>query len=197
MELNLHPLSTKCCVSGREFAEGDRVVCYLVREADGLTGRRDLLESEDPMMTPPAEVYCRWVISYKPRRGEENADRALKLTAENLFLTLADPTNPPNEANTPLLQFLALMLERKKILKPRGLTPDGERQVLEHMRSHQTYEVPVGDLNAEFFMKIQGQLDVLVGAPKKKAAPDVATENPVAAVGVVAEEGGAASATTT
>lgn len=169
MELNLHPLATKCCVSGREFAEGDRVVCYLVREADGLTGRRDLLESEDANLPKPAEVYCRWVLSYKPRRGEENADRALKLTAENLFLTLADPLNPPSETNTPLLQFLALMLERKKILKPRGLTADGTKTILEHMRLHQMFEVPVGDLNAEFFVKIQGQLDVLVGAPKKKA----------------------------
>lgn len=172
MDLNLHPIATKCCVSGREFAEGDRVVCYLVREADGLTGRRDLLESEDANLPKPAEVYCRWVIRYRPRRGEENADRALKLTAENLFVTLADPLNPPNEANTPLLQFLALMLERKKILKPRGVTPDGERNIYEHMRVHQMYEVPIGDLNAEFFMKIQSQLDVLVGAPKKKAEPE-------------------------
>jgi hypothetical protein len=169
MELNLHPIATKCCVSGREFAEGDRVVCYLVREADGLSGRRDLLESHDAGLPVPEEIFCRWVVVYRPRRGEENADRALKLTAENLFLTLADPSNPPNEANTPLLQFLALMLERKKILKPRGISADGARNILEHMRTHQMYEVPVGDLNAEFFMKIQGQLDVLVGAPKKKA----------------------------
>ncbi len=169
MELNLHPIATKCCASGREFAEGDRVVCYLVREADGLSGRRDLLEAEDAAWPKPVEIFCRWVIAYKPRRGEDNADRALKLTAETLFLTLADPANPPNEANTPLLQFLALMLERKKILKPRGVTPDGARTIYEHMRLHQMVEVPVGDLNAEFFVKIQGQLDVLVGAPKKKA----------------------------
>jgi hypothetical protein len=177
MELNLQPISTKCCVSGREFAEGNRVVCYLVREADGLTGRRDLLESEVPNLPPPAEIYCRWVVSYKPRKAGENADRALKMSAENLFLTLADPANPPNEANTPLLQFLALMLERKKILKPRGLTPDGARQVFEHMRTHQMFEVPVGDLNTEFFIKIQGQLDVLVGGPKKKAEEAKAAEN--------------------
>lgn len=181
MELNLHPLSTKCCVSGREFAEGDRVVCYLVREADGLTGRRDLLLSEDSNLPKPAEIYCRWVLSYKPRRGEENADRALKMTAENLFVTLADPLNPPSETNTPLLQFLALMLERKKILKPRGVTPDGARNLYEHMRTHQMYEIPIGNLDAAFFMKIQSQLDVLVGSPKKKAeeakpAAEVATE---------------------
>lgn len=170
MELNLHPLATKCCVSGREFAEGDRVVCYFVREADGLSGRRDLLESEDTNLQKPAEVFCRWVISYKPRKAGENADRNLKMTAENLFVTLADPANPADETNTPLLQFLALMLERKKILKPRGVTPDRARNIFEHARSHQMYEIPVGDLNAEFFQKIQGQLDVLVGAPKKKAS---------------------------
>lgn len=168
MELNLHPLATKCYVSGREFAEGERVVCYLVREADGLTGRRDVIESEAANMQAPAEIFCRWVISYKPRKAGENADRNLKMTAENLFVTLADPTNPPDETNTPLLQFLALMLERKKILKPRGQTPDGARNVFEHARSHQRYGIPVGDLNAEFFVKIQGQLDVLVGSPKKK-----------------------------
>ncbi len=169
MDLTLQPLAVKCCVSGREFAEGDRVVCYLVREADGLSGRRDLLEAEDANLQRPAEVFCRWVIRYKPRRGEENADRALKLTAETLFLTLADPANPPDEANTPLLQFLALMLERKKLLKPRGVTADGARNILEHMRTHQLYEIPVGELNTEFFVRIQGQLDVLVGGPRKKA----------------------------
>jgi hypothetical protein len=169
MELNLHPISTQCCVSGRAFAEGDRVVCYLVREDNGLTGRRDLLESEDANPTKPAEVYCRWVVNFKPRRADENPDRALKLTAENLFLTLADPANPPSEANTPLLQFLALMLERKRLIKPRGLAGDGTRQVYEHLRTHQTYEVPVGTLDDAFFMRIQEQLGVLVGAPKPKA----------------------------
>lgn len=178
MDLTLQPLAVKCCVSGREFADGDRVVCYLVREADGLSGRRDLLESEDANLQRPAEVFCRWVIRYKPRRGEENADRALKLTAESLFLTLADPANPPDETNTPLLRFLALMLERKKVLKPRGLTPDGARQLLEHMRSHQVYEVPVGELDAAFFLKIQGQLDILVGGPKKKADEPAPTPAP-------------------
>jgi hypothetical protein len=178
MELNLHPIATKCCVSGREFAEQDRVVCYLVREDGGLAGRRDVLESEDGKFPLPVEIYCRWVVSYKPRPAGENPERALKLTAENLFLTLADPANPPSAGNTPLLQFLALMLERKKLIKPRGLSEDGQRQVYEHMPSHLVYEVPVGNLDEAFFARIQEQLGVLVGTPKPKTA--VATEQPVA-----------------
>ena len=61
------------------------------------------------------------------------------------------------------------MLERKKLIKLRGLTEDGARQIYEHMPSHQCYEVPVGDLNVEFFQRIQEHLGVLVGAPKPKA----------------------------
>ena len=187
MELNLHPIATKCYVCGRDFNENDRVVSYLVREAPvpgvgpvgGEVARRDLLEAEDGRFMPPAFIYCRWVVSFKQRKAGENPALTLKLTAENLFLTLATPAgtgqdsdtlnSQPSALNTPLLQFLALMLERKKLIKPRGLTEDGARQTYEHMGTHQLYEVPVGDLNVEFFQKIQEHLGVLVGTPKPKA----------------------------
>jgi hypothetical protein len=215
MELNLHPIATKCFVSGRDFVEHDRVVSYLVREApdagsgqeSGEVARRDLLEAEDGRFMPPAFVYCRWVTDFKPRRGNENAAMALKLTAENLFLTLATPAGgeaPVADAssqamNTPLLQFLALMMERKRLIKPRGLTEDGARQIYEHMPSHQLYEVPVGDLNVEFFQKIQEHLGVLVGTPKPKAeaaaplptAEATATAESPSAVGTGAPEASA------
>lgn len=175
MELNLHPIATKCFVSGRDFAENDRIACYLAREASGEVIRRDLLELEDGRFMPPAFIYCRWVVAFKQRKADENPALTLKLTADNLFLTLADPTNEPNATNTPLLQFLALMLERKKLIKPRGISEDGQRQIYEHMATHQLYEVPLGDLNADFFQKIQEHLGVLVGTPKPKAEPVIVT----------------------
>ncbi|MDB6113396.1 MAG: hypothetical protein JWQ83_1759 [Lacunisphaera sp.] len=195
MELNLHPIATKCFVSGRDFQENDRVVCYLARlstssrPGDEATeiARRDVLESEDKGEFPPAAggpelverafVYCRWVVAFKQRKADENPALTLKLTAENLFLTLAGPESEPSAINTPLLQFLALMMERKKLIKPRGKTEDGLRQIYEHMATHQLYEVPVGDLNVEFFQKIQEHLGVLVGTPKPRAvvAPVVST----------------------
>jgi hypothetical protein len=163
MELTLQPLAKTCRVSGREFAEGDRVVCRLVREADGAIARHDVLAAEEAGYAKPEFVFCTWTVIYKARREQENPGRALKLTAENLFLTLADPTAEPDPANTPLLQFLALLLERKKILRPRGKTADGERQIFEHAKSHQVYEIPAGTLDEAFFVRIQGQLDLLVG----------------------------------
>ena len=185
MELTLHPIATKCFVSGRDFQEEDRVASYLVREATGEVARRDLLESEDQpspgfgatsgRFLPPAFLYCRWVVAFKQRKAEEDPARTLKLTAENLFLTLASPEAEPSAINTPLLQFLTLMLERKKLIKLRSVTEDGLRQVYEHMPTHQFYEVPVGDLNVEFFQKIQEHLGVLVGTPKPKTEPTPVT----------------------
>jgi hypothetical protein len=165
MDLNLPNLATQCAASGRPFAEGDSVVSILGRDAAGAVVRLDVLESEETRAAPPPTVYCRWLQEFKPRASEENADRLLKLTAENLFITLCSPPNVPEPGNTPLIQFLALMLERKKLLRPRGRTEDGERVIYEHAGTHDRYEVPAGDFTPEFFVRVQEQLGVLVGAP--------------------------------
>lgn len=178
MELQIQPLATTCFVSGEPFVEGTRVASFLVRTGAVEIVRYDLLESRAADFTPAGQVACRWVKGYKPRRGDENTDRTLKLTAENLFFTLADPTTEPSPENTRLVQFLALMLERKKVLRPRGLTADGQRNRYEHAKTKQMVEVPAGDLTPEFFVAVQEQLTVLVGAPKPKEKP--ATEAPQA-----------------
>ena len=170
MELNLQPLAPACRVSSRPFAEGDRVVSYLVRAAANEAVRHDVLAGEDANFHLEGAVLCRWVHRFKPKKAGENPDRLLKLTAENLFLTLADPANEPSPVNTPLLQFLALMLERKRLLRPRGQTADGERNLYEHLRTHQLYEIPAGDLSPEFFVKIREQLGMLIKESEKKAA---------------------------
>lgn len=171
MELQIQPLATTCFISGEPFVEGTRVASFLVRTGAVEIVRYDLLESRAAEFTPAGQVACRWVKAYKPRRGDENNDRTLKLTAENLFFTLADPTTEPSPENTRLVQFLALMLERKKVLRPRGLTADGQRNRYEHAKTKQIVEVPAGDLTPEFFVAVQEQLTVLVGAPKVKDKP--------------------------
>jgi hypothetical protein len=171
MEMHLQPLATTCFISGEPFVEGARVASFLVRGPTLEKVRYDVLESHAGQFAPEGFIACRWVQQYKPRKAGENADRELKLTAENLFVTLADPTTEPTPENTRLVQFLALMLERKKILKPRGRSADGEKNLLEHTKTKQMFEVPVGDLTPEFFVAVQQQLSVLVGEPKPKPEP--------------------------
>ncbi len=182
MEMSLQPVAKTCFVSGEPFVEGARVASFLIRSAKGEILRYDVLEPQVAGFKPEGFVACRWVQPFKPRKANENADRALKLTAENLFATLADPTTEPTPENTRLLQFLALMLERKKILRPRGRSNDGVRNRYEHAKTKQMFEVPVGELTAEFFVAVQEQLTILVGAPKpKEDAPASAPDQPAPA----------------
>lgn len=188
MEMHLQPLATACFVSGESFAEGARVASHLVRVGAAMEiVRHDVLESNLDRYTPEGVVACRWVHPFKPRRAGENPDRALKLTAENLFVALADPTTEPTPENTRLVQFLALMLERKKLLKPRGRSTDGLRNRFEHARTKAIFEIPAGELTPEFFVAVQQQLSILVGTPKPKSeetpaepAPAPAEAGPVA-----------------
>ena len=169
MEMHLQPLATACAVSGEPFVEGARVASHLVRATTMEVVRYDVLESQVGNFAPEGFVACRWVHVFKPRKPGENAERELKLTAENLFVTLADPLTEPTPESTRLLQFLALLLERKKILRPRGRSADRERNVYEHAKTKQLFEVPAGELTPEFFIAVQEQLSVLVGSPKPKA----------------------------
>ena len=180
--MNLQPRGTACFVSGQPFTAGDRVASFLVRSTTLEVVRYDVLEAQAGGFAPEGFVACRWVQAYKPRPAGENADRELKLTAENLFLTLSDPTTEATPESTRLVQFLALMLERKRILKPKGRSADGEKNLYEHARTKQLIEVPAGELTPEFFVQVQEQLSVLVGGPKepKTAEGGAAKERPAA-----------------
>jgi len=182
MELNLQPQAPACRVSGRPFAEGDRVASYLVRGRDLEIARHDVLESEASGLVPEGVIACRWVHAFKPRSRDDNPDRQLKLTAENLFLNLVDPLTEPSEETSRLVRFLALMLERKRILRPKGRTPDGAHLIYEHARTKQVIEVPVGDFDPQFFLAMQEQLGALVGSPTAVPAgsPAPGAANPAA-----------------
>jgi hypothetical protein len=166
MELNLQPRASSCFVSGQPFLEGDRVASLLVRGEDGGIVRYDVLEANAGSLEASGFVACRWVQSFKPHVKDENKDRALKLTAENLFLALVDPTTIASPETDRLVRFLALLLERKRLLRPRGPAPDGINELYEHARTKQLHEVPAIELTAEFFVAVREQLSVLVGEPK-------------------------------
>src|ERR1043165_4568613 len=103
MEMHLQPLATTCFVSGEPFLEGARVASYLVRGANLEIVRYDVLETNVTQFAPEGFIACRWVHPYKPRKAGENTDRTLKLTAESLFATLADPSTEPTPENTRLV----------------------------------------------------------------------------------------------
>jgi hypothetical protein len=174
MELNLQPQATACQVTGQPFTEGDRVASYLVRSAALEIQRHDLLADHAAAFTPDGVIACRWVHAYKVRLRGDSAGRQLKLTAENLFLTLADPTTEQTEETIRLVRFLALLLERKRVLRFKGNSKDGTKASYEHARTKQMVEVPAGEFDPAFFLAMQAQLALLVGISAAKPAGDPA-----------------------
>ncbi len=172
------------------------MVSFLVRnpaasgDAEGIV-RHDVAEGEQGEFQPGGPVVCRWVQVFKPRKAEDNPERNLKLTAESLFLALGDPATERTVENERLLQVLAMMLERKRVLRPKGRTGSGAtaRQVYEHAKLKSLHEVTAAELSPEFFLSIQEQLAALVGGAPVRGQ----TEAPKAAdVGRVAGGGEAA-----
>jgi hypothetical protein len=181
MELNLQPRATACFVSGQPFQEGDRVASLLARAPDGVIVRYDALEAHAVDFKPEGFVACRWVQVYKANQKDENKDRTLKLTAENLFLTLSDPSTLSTPETDRLIRFLALLLERKRLLRPKGVAPDGVKDLYEHAKTKMLHEVPAIELTPEFFIAVREQLSILVGEPKAvEPSPAPVPAEPVA-----------------
>ncbi len=166
MELSLQPQASVCYVRQQPFQEGQKVACYLIRIKTGELVRFDVGEDAVGEFTPEGSQVCRWVRVFKARRVAENPERDLKLSAESLFLSLVDPSTELTVESTRLVQFLALMLERKRVLRPKGRSADGRKQIFEHAKTKQLIEVAAGELSPEFFVQVQEQLSVLVGGPR-------------------------------
>ena len=168
MELHLNASADTCFISGSPFSEGDRVVSFLVRDDAGEYSRFDCLESLEREKSPQGEILCRWTRTFKPVAAATDHDKELKMSAETLFLSLTDeePEGDGPDENADLKRFLALMLERKRVLKNRGTGREGGTIRYEHMPSKQMIEIPGGEMDAAFFMNMRDKLGVLLGEPE-------------------------------
>ena len=132
MELNLQPRALACFVTGQPFREGDRVTSLLVRTDSGeiVALRRPRGERGLAGAGGIRRLQLGAGLQAAGRR-RRTRERALKLTAENLFLTLADPsTRARPRRRARLVRFLALLLERKRSSGRGGAAPDGDAGAL-------------------------------------------------------------------
>ncbi len=102
-----------------------------------------------------------------PGRRSENRERALKLTAETLFLTLADPATRGDPGDGPPGPLPRPPSRAKEPPPPAG--PDGGRQPRDSTSTparSSSIEVPCDRADPEFFTAVREQLTVLVGEPR-------------------------------
>lgn len=177
MVWQIKAFSHRCCVSGNPLEVGEYYVSYLVIDENNELQRFDVSAANDEAFEPQGELLCRWRQVYKQEPVQDDAARKQKETAEGLFISLfeEETEEAPEEEREKLAQereimkkFLAVMLERKRVLRPRGESPDGACRLMEHVRSKSIYPVPSGVLAQEELMRISEWINSLVGGGAKK-----------------------------
>ncbi len=155
MDWAIKSLSRASFISGQAFTPGEKVACVIFRGPEGLQ-RADLSETEALEWQPPGEVLGRW--HRKAEDESEAAKRRLSLaSAEEVFLALNQEPGGAGEEKDLLLQLLALLLERKRLLRPQGKPADGKLRYL-HPRLQQEFFVPHQELTPELVSSLREQL---------------------------------------
>lgn len=163
MDWQLKPLARHSTMSGHPFTPGDAVVCLIHKNDAGELQRSDLLESELDHFTTAALVLGRWTRIVKEPEDEAREAREQQLaSSEDLFLSFyAEDAVADDPDRDVLKQLLALLLERRRVLKARGRPVQGI-QLYWHSRTQREYPVPVRDFDPDQLARIQGQLDMLI-----------------------------------
>lgn len=168
----IKPFSHRCCVSSRPFESGETYVSYLTIDDNNELQRFDVADGEDEAFEPAGQLLCRWRQCYKKEPEKDDPARKQRETAEGLFLALyeelpeeesLEETEEAIRQGEIMKKFLALLLERKRILRPRGNSPDGRFRLMEHSRSKTIFPVPSGALGQDELMRISERLNALVG----------------------------------
>ncbi len=161
-EWQVQPISRRCAVSNDALKPGDLVACVVVKPVGAEIARFDVLESRLAEFSPAGIVLGRWSRQVKDRQDEDRDTRLrLLATREEFFLSLFADESDPEGDKAVLKQLLALLLERRRILRPLG-SPAAGFQRYRHTRTGDEYSVPTGDISPEQVARVQNALEVLV-----------------------------------
>lgn len=126
--------------------------------------RSDILEEEAENFTPSGAVVGWWGHTIKDIESETEARQAILNTTEELFLSLfeADEEGGQSEESDILKYLLALILERKRILKPIARTGNANSATYLFRKTETEYEVPNVDVSPQTLLGVQEQLQLII-----------------------------------
>ena len=166
MDIAIRPVGEISGLSETPFTPGDTVCSYLFRSGEGFIERLDVLEGEREALELEGAVICRWSQLIKDKGVTEAEERRAALqSADDIFLSLFEEVPEGEEDSTTtgtrerLKFFLALQLERKRILKPLG----GRRY--RHMPTKRELAVPDMAITPELIADFQNEIS-LMGRPR-------------------------------
>ena len=163
MDWQVKPIARTCAASGKELHVGDLVTCVVFKPLGGNIERLDVLKDHAASFQPEGILLGRWTREVKERGEEDQAQRAQLLASrEEFFLSLyEDPADPSGDKGV-LKHILAMLLERKRIIKQVGAAAEGQLTYV-HAATKQAYLVPMIDLQPAHILQVSASLDMLVG----------------------------------
>ena len=150
--------SDACTVTSRAFVEGEFFYTALYREGDGFR-REDVAEEAWAALPADPRPFSFWRSKFEmppppppePLAKQDAESILRRLIAENA------------EATRNARYILALMLERKRLLKPMP-SEDPEVLVYEHAQSGETFLIPDPHLGLDQIPDVQREVGALLGA---------------------------------
>lgn len=159
MDWQIKTMAVKSSASEAKFEDGDIVTCLIYKdpEVEGLC-RADLLNSEVEGFEHSGILLGRWQRIIKSDANEAEDPRELITAADDFFCSLFEQDDPEeaeeNKERSALKHLLALLLERKRILKPKGARATTGSQTYVHPKLQREFEVPVILIDAQMMQTI-------------------------------------------
>jgi hypothetical protein len=146
------------------FNPGDRIVCIIFKDdAAGEVGRVDLLQDEADDYKPTGEVLGRWSRVVKHPDEEGVSAKETMASAEDFFFSLYESEAAEDDAaSNALKHILALMLERKRVLRALGRRRAEGAQTYLHVKQKKNFDVPVVDISPKLMLSIQDTIGDII-----------------------------------
>ncbi len=164
MEWQIKTISRKSSRTGVPFVPGDVAVSLIYLEPqEGGVARADLHESELDAAGLPGELLGRWRRVIKDPEDESAQASETLASAEDFFFSLFEhQAEAPAEEREMLQHLLALMLERKRVLRAVGPRKGGDSLTYLHVRSKTELQVPIREMSRELMLRIEDTLGDLI-----------------------------------
>ena len=164
-EWHLKTISRQSKLTGNPFEAGQRIISYIYKDNNGEIHRTDIHANDASKYHAPGVLLGWWEQELRNDDNELEAKKQIINSSEELFLSLFEDEEIEAEEREVIKFLLALMLERKKILKPLLKAPVGKVQKYLHQRTDKEYEVPLVDLTAKSVQGVMEQLKEVIILP--------------------------------
>jgi hypothetical protein len=164
MDWQIKTISRKSSLTGEAFQPGDRAVSLVFKEKEsGELARADLHEQELESFELQGQILGRWTRVIRDPEDDAANVRETMASAEDFFFSLFESESEDGrEVSNTLKYILALMLERKRVLKVVGSRQTEGSQLYRHVKSKQEVSVPLVDISRESMTQIEDTLGDLM-----------------------------------